>query len=226
MSLVCAVASHGDADRHLHDSQIPPPANQPSKEDIQGYLLEVFKLADTNDDKQLDGPELASWLTKVHNEVVKDNIDQQWNYYVREVQEVHSWDGYEPEKRETLTWEQYVNSSYPAEVIALVNNTDADVSAKATEDPDLKAYVITYQRAVARWNAADQNNDDVLVKSEFKFFVHPEEGEHTKHILVDEAMGDMDHNSDGEVGLSEYIKHMVEVQPEDEASDPNFRQVT
>lgn len=50
-----------------------------------------------------------------------------------------------------------------------------------------------------RWTAADSDGDDKLTKEEFASFLHPEESEHMRDIVVQETMEDIDKNSDGQV---------------------------
>jgi len=158
--------------------------------------------------------ELKNWIEVVHNKLIEDNIEQQWSYYQPEIQEVHSWEGYNPEKKEVLHWEQYVNMTYPD-----------DIHEEDSSDPNFKNMKVMYKRAERRWKLADRNSDSVLVKEEYKDFVHPEESDRTKEILVDEAMEDMDKDSNIEITLEEYMNHINEMSSEEERSDPNFEQV-
>ena len=43
-----------------------------------------------------------------------------------------------------------------------------------------------------RWGLADENGDGALTKYEFKHFLHPEEVEHMKDIVVQETIDDID----------------------------------
>jgi len=160
---------------------------------------------------------LKRWIEVVHNKLIADNIDQQWSYYQPEVQEVHSWEGYEAEQKEVLHWDQYVNMTYPDDI--------GDDESVHSSDPNFKNLKNMYKRAERRWKYADRNGDSVLVKDEYKDFVHPEESDRTKEILVDEAMEDMDSDTNGEISLEEYMNHINEMSSEEEKSDPNFAQV-
>lgn len=51
-----------------------------------------------------------------------------------------------------------------------------------------------------RWSAADSDGDDGLTKDEFASFLHPEESEHMRDIVVLETMEDIDKDEDGKVG--------------------------
>ncbi|KAH7645355.1 actin-related 3-like protein [Dermatophagoides farinae] len=217
---VSAVASESD-DRHLHESQIPPPYQQPSQDDVNTMLTKVFETMDKNDDTKVDSDELKQWLDKIHEGLIDDNVEQQWTYYSPPLQEVHSWESYDPEKREALIWDHYINTTYTDDVVQAYRQ-DVNIDEFKSDDPNFKSYYTMLKRAERRWKVADKNNDTVLIKEEFKFFLHPEESDHTKHLLVEEAMEDMDLDGNKEITLEEYMKHMNEVTPEQEKQDPGF----
>ena len=56
-----------------------------------------------------------------------------------------------------------------------------------------------------RFNKADQNSDGKLSKGEFASFLHPENDDAMKDVVVAETMEDIDQNKDGFVSLEEYI---------------------
>ena len=56
-----------------------------------------------------------------------------------------------------------------------------------------------------RWERADVDKDDRLTKEELTSFLHPEEFEHMKDIMVEETLADIDKDKDGKVSLDEYI---------------------
>ncbi|XP_054168188.1 calumenin-like [Oppia nitens] len=204
-----------EMDNHLHADQIPAPDSQPSYEEIKKKLSQLF---DQEIDKDSDGlatvTELKKWIEVVHHKLIEDNIEQQWAYYKPEVQEVHSWEGYNPEQKEVLHWEHYVNMTYPD-----------NIAEEDNSDPNFKNYKNMFKRAERRWKYADRNSDSVLVKDEYKDFIHPEESDRTKEILVDEAMEEMDNDNNGEVTLEEYMNHINEMSPEEEKTNPEFAQV-
>ena len=43
-----------------------------------------------------------------------------------------------------------------------------------------------------RWGLADENGDGSLTKIEFKHFLHPEEVDHMKELVVQETIDDID----------------------------------
>ncbi|OWF36647.1 reticulocalbin-1-like [Mizuhopecten yessoensis] len=71
-----------------------------------------------------------------------------------------------------------------------------------------------------RWEAADINKDNQLTKTEFMYFLHPEEGNHTKDILVHEYLDKLDTNKDGKIDVEEFI---ADVHPSDKRTqDPTW----
>lgn len=55
---------------------------------------------------------------------------------------------------------------------------------------------------------ADEDGDGSLNKYEFRNFLHPEEADHMRDIVVRETMDDIDKDGDGSVSLDEYIGDM------------------
>lgn len=63
-----------------------------------------------------------------------------------------------------------------------------------------------------RWERADTDKDDKLTKEELTSFLHPEEVDHMKDIMVEETLEDIDKDKDGKVSLDEYIgEHFVKM---------------
>ncbi|KAG7216101.1 hypothetical protein INR49_007853 [Caranx melampygus] len=71
-----------------------------------------------------------------------------------------------------------------------------------------------------RFKMADQDNDMKANKEEFTAFLHPEEYDHMKDIVVLETMEDIDKNGDGLIDLDEYIGDMYN--QEGDATEPEW----
>lgn len=56
-----------------------------------------------------------------------------------------------------------------------------------------------------RWERADTDKDDKLTKEEYTAFLHPEEYDHMKDVVVDETLEDIDKDKDGVVSMEEYL---------------------
>lgn len=73
------------------------------------------------------------------------------------------------------------------------------------EEFDGYSYKAMLDRDKRRWNAADADEDGALTRKEFAAFLHPEESDHMKNIVILETLEDIDKNKDGKVSLEEYI---------------------
>ena len=56
-----------------------------------------------------------------------------------------------------------------------------------------------------RWEKSDINKDNKITKEEYTAFLHPEEYNHMKDVVVDETLQDIDKDGDGFVSLDEYL---------------------
>ena len=64
------------------------------------------------------------------------------------------------------------------------------------------------ERDHRRWNLADLDNDGELNREEFKAFLHPEDQDHMRDIVVTETLEDIDKDGDGSINVEEYIGDM------------------
>lgn len=56
------------------------------------------------------------------------------------------------------------------------------------EDDDDVTYEDMRRRDKARWERADQNKDNQLSMEEFSNFLHPEDAEHMRDIVIDVSL--------------------------------------
>ena len=61
------------------------------------------------------------------------------------------------------------------------------------------------RRDKRRWEKADLDKDNRLTKEELTAFLHPEEIDHMKEVMVDETLEDIDKDKDGRISKDEYI---------------------
>lgn len=81
---------------------------------------------------------------------------------------------------------------------------------------DRALYRTMLKRDRRRWSVADVDGDDALNKEEFASFLHPEENEHMKSVVVLETMEDIDKDKDGKISIGEYIGDMYSSEGEEE----------
>jgi len=60
-----------------------------------------------------------------------------------------------------------------------------DEDEGGTEEGQRYDYSYMMKRDKRRWAKADQNGDGLLTKAEFSDFLHPEEVEHMKDVVID-----------------------------------------
>lgn len=73
------------------------------------------------------------------------------------------------------------------------------------KDEDGATFRDMARRDKRRWDRADKDGDGHLDKEEFGNFLHPEESEDMKSVVVEETMEDIDKDRDGKISLDEYI---------------------
>ena len=56
-----------------------------------------------------------------------------------------------------------------------------------------------------RWKSADRENKGHLTKEDLTAFLHPEEYDHMKDMVIIETIEDIDRDNDGRISLDEYI---------------------
>ncbi|XP_018328953.1 calumenin [Agrilus planipennis] len=155
----------------------------PPEESMRRLGIIVDKI-DTNNDGFVTEEELKDWIKFTQKRYITDDIEKHWKQ--------HTSDG-----KEEVSWEDYKSVIY-----GFLEHMDPADAQK--EDAGI-SYTNMMNRDRRRWSAADSNGDDKLTKEEFGAFLHPEETEHMKDIVVLETMEDIDKDKDGKISLKEYI---------------------
>lgn len=137
---------------------------------------------DKDGDGQVTEQELKDWIQYVQKRYIVTDTDRMWKD--------HSIEG------DKLSWSAYKQRTY---------GSDDDPNE---EDSSTFSYKDMIQRDERRWKTADKDNDGFLTKEEFADFLHPEEAEHMRDIVVKETMEDIDKDKDGYISLEEYIGDM------------------
>lgn len=168
--------------------QLPP-------EESRRRLGVIVDKIDNNSDGQVSKEELKDWIRFTQKRYILEDVDRQWRQH-------------NPNGNDTITWEEYQKHVY-----GFLDHMNA---ADVEKEDNGFSYKAMIRRDRRRWGVADLNGDDSLSKEEFAAFLHPEESEHTRHIVVDEAMEDIDRDKDGRVSLLEYIGDMYRGEDGDE----------
>lgn len=174
-------------------------------------------------DKDSDGfvtqEELKDWVKYTQQRYIRDDVERHWRSHV-------------PDDKDKLSWKEYMKTVY-----GFMDEEDNEQRSKEDEqagkdDDDKISYAAMRKRDRRRWSAADHDGDDSLTKEEFASFMHPEESEHMRDIVVQEAMEDIDKDGDGKISLSEYIGNLGPLQCNETShsvclwSSINFMEIT
>ncbi|KAJ8373759.1 hypothetical protein SKAU_G00043390 [Synaphobranchus kaupii] len=156
--------------------------DQLTPEESKERLGMIVEKIDANKDGYVTEEELKTWIKKAQKKYIYDNVDRQWKDF-----DLNN-DG-------VISWEEYKNVTY---------GTYLD----DPEPDDGFNYKQMMSRDERRFNKADKDGNHIADKEEFTAFLHPEEYEYMKDIVVLETMEDIDKNGDGFIDLEEYIGDM------------------
>ncbi|XP_018572826.1 calumenin [Anoplophora glabripennis] len=169
--------------------QLPP-------EESKRRLGIIFDKIDTNNDSIISREELKDWIRFTQKRYISEDVDRQWRQQ-------------NPENNPTISWENYQKLVY-----GFLENMDP---AESEKDNEGFSYRNMLKRDRRRWASADRDGDDNLTKEEFAGFLHPEETDYMRGMVIVETMEDIDKDKDGKISLQEYIGDMYRGdEPEEE----------
>lgn len=207
-----------------HEGFTPPPPSPTSEHnkpdysqppDPQVIKAKLSKLVDEQIDRNKDGyvtvDELREWLKVTHLQAMEATLDSQWKYFQPKQRQVLNSPNQIDQTVDAISWELYKNYTYP------------DMYLEMQDSEELAKMKQVIKRLEKRWAKADSNKDNLLTREEFKDFLHPEESDRTRDIVIEEAMEDVDVDKNNEVSLEEYMEHSRSVAGE-EKNDPSWSQ--
>ncbi|XP_066245851.1 calumenin [Euwallacea similis] len=156
--------------------QLPP-------EESKRRLGLIVDKIDKNTDGFISRDELKDWIRYTQKRYISDDVNRQWKQQ-------------NPDDNPTVSWDNYQKMVY-----GFLNHP----SVEPNDTDEEKTYKSMLKRDRRRWAAADHDGDDNLTKEEFSSFLHPEEHEHMRLIVVQETMEDIDKDADGKISVEEYI---------------------
>jgi len=173
-----------DHDAFLGEEKAQEFDNLPPEESKRRLAIIAQKI-DTDGNSEITEKELEDWIIKTQQRYIRDDTSKQFS--------IHDKD-----KNNEISWEEYKEVTY---------GFLEDDQMQAQED-DGFSYKQMLERDERRWLTADQNHDGVATEEEFRAFLHPEEFEHMKDIVIKETMDDIDKDKDGFISVDEYIGDM------------------
>ncbi|RWS30199.1 calumenin-like protein [Leptotrombidium deliense] len=159
--------------------------DQLSPEESKKRLTAIVKKIDKDSDGFVTFDELRDWIHRSQRNYIFEDVDRQWK-------------SHNPDNKSSISWDDYKKVTY-----GFMDDIDNAVS-----EEDSATYKEMMKRDKRRWELADTNKDGSLTKEEFTDFLHPEETEHMRDVVVEETLEDIDKNKDGKVSIDEYISDM------------------
>ncbi|XP_016302467.1 calumenin-like [Sinocyclocheilus anshuiensis] len=158
--------------------------DQLSPEESKERLGKIVDRIDTDKDGFISHAELHHWIKHRQRRYIEENVDKHWKEY-------------DQNKDGKIGWIEYKNTTYGYYMDAEFDDVDDKVSYKAMLTRDER-----------RFKSADRDGDGVATREEFTAFLHPEEFDHMRDIVIQETIEDIDKNGDGKIDLQEYIGDM------------------
>ncbi|KAM6905179.1 reticulocalbin-3 isoform 2-T2 [Xenentodon cancila] len=194
--------AHDDAHSYKYDHEAflgkeeAKTFDQLSPEESKVRLGKIVDRIDTNKDGYINHAELHYWIKHRQRRYIEENVNKHWR-------------DYDKNEDDKISWEEYKNTTYG---YYLGEDFD-DVEDKAT-------YKSMLARDERRFKAADRDGDGIATREEFTAFLHPEEFDYMKDVVVQETVEDIDKNGDGKININEYIGDMYT--PEDGETEPEW----
>ncbi|XP_060945677.1 reticulocalbin-3 isoform X1 [Limanda limanda] len=172
--------------------------DQLTPDESKDRLAKIVDRIDIDKNGYVNHAELHYWIKHRQRRYIEENVNKNWNDYDQ------NQDG-------KIAWEEYKNTTYGY----YLDEEFDDVEDKAT-------YKSMLRRDERRFKTADRDSDGIATREEFTAFLHPEEFDYMKELVVQETVEDIDKNGDGKINLNEYIGDMYT--PENGESEPEWIQ--
>uniref|UniRef100_A0A8D0GIR0 Reticulocalbin 1 n=1 Tax=Sphenodon punctatus TaxID=8508 RepID=A0A8D0GIR0_SPHPU len=172
--------------------------DQLTPEESKEKLGKIVDRIDNNKDVFVTTEELKNWIKRVQKRYIYENVAKVWK-------------DYDLNKDNKISWEEYKQATYGY----YLENPE---EFQDVNDPH--SFKKMLPRDERRFRTSDLDGDLAATREEFTAFLHPEEFEHMKDIVVLETLEDLDKNEDGFVDQDEYIADMFA--HEDGGPEPNW----
>ncbi|KAM8974164.1 calumenin isoform 1-T1 [Pelodytes ibericus] len=164
--------------------------DQLTPEESKERLGKIVGKIDADNDGLVTVEELRDWIKYAQKRWIYEDVERQWK-------------GHDLNGDSLVSWDEYKNATYGyifgSSLFLAPDDPDPDNSF------NYKQMMVRDER---RFKMADKDGDLITDKEEFTAFLHPEEYDYMKDIVVLETMEDIDKNGDGVIDLEEYIGDM------------------
>ncbi|XP_005991003.1 reticulocalbin-3 isoform X2 [Latimeria chalumnae] len=170
--------------------------DQLTPEESKERLGVIVGKIDGDSDGFVTVSELIAWIRHVHSRYIQEDVAKQYRRY-------------DANRDGNVTWDEIKTQLY------------GHLSDDEFHDVDDKhSYKRMLMRDERRFKAADRDGDLIASREEFTAFLHPEEFEHMRDIIVTETIEDIDKNGDGLLDVDEYIGDLYA--SEDGENEPDW----
>ncbi|XP_069765228.1 reticulocalbin-3 isoform X2 [Narcine bancroftii] len=173
--------------------------DQLTPEESKERLGKIVDRIDQDQDGLVTVDELTAWIKRAQNRYIDENVKRHWKDYDL------NQDG-------KVSWDEYKNTTYGY----YMGEDFTDIS----DAEDKASYRKMLRRDERRFRNADKDGDLIATREEFTAFLHPEEFDYMKSVVVTETIEDIDKDGDGMVDLKEYIGDMYT--PEQGEPEPDW----
>ncbi|XP_014881002.1 calumenin-A-like isoform X2 [Poecilia latipinna] len=153
-----------------------------SPDESKRRLSIIVDRIDSNKDDFVSEDELRLWIEAVQSRHMFEDVEHQWSEFDL------NQDG-------LISWDEYRNVTYGSYLDGPLTETEYN-------------YTHMMARDERRFKVANRDRDMSADRQEFMAFLHPENHEYMKQVVVQETMEDIDKNGDGFIDLKEYIGDM------------------
>ncbi|XP_071588645.1 LOW QUALITY PROTEIN: reticulocalbin-3-like [Heliangelus exortis] len=186
--------------------QLTPQESQRRLGLLVGYFFggSWWGVIDGDGDGAVTASELGAWMERRHRRDREETLERSWSRHDRDRDGVVTWEEYRhetygpPEEGEPRS---ELGRGLPESWRMILGGTQ-----QAGRYRELLA------RDQRRFRSADPDGDGAT-RTEFAAFLHPEDFEHMRAVVVTETLEDLDRDRDGFVQLEEYIAELYEGSP-------------
>jgi len=165
-------------------------------EESKERLGKLFDKVDKDSDGFVTEKELKDWIHYTQNRYILSDVEKQMKQS-------------DTDKSGSIDWEEYKKSTYGF----------MDEEGNKSEMDQFKDMLARDEK---RFNRADKNGDKILSTEEFGAFLHPENHEDMKGLVIEETLDDIDKNKDGSISLDEYIGDLYPESEREKGEEPEW----
>jgi len=166
-------------------------------EESKERLGKLFDKVDKDHDGGVTEEELKDWIHFTQNRYILKDVEKQMK------QTDLNTDG-------EIDWEEYKKATY------------GFMDDESTKAEDKEQFSNMLSRDERRFKKADSDGSGKMTIQEYAAFLHPENHNEMKTLVVEETLEDIDKNKDGFISLEEYIGDLYPESEREKGEEPEW----